>query len=119
MGKCAYAVTVVTREAVSDEHYAKVSEMLVAAFASTLGPHTFRTVMNCHSGHISDARIEVEVEGDETVSAMAVVIAESEEKLNFDKSKFTQLFRAAVSPLEVTVTKRVIPKEELEAYTSQ
>ena len=112
-----YYVTVQTRDPVDTADYAQTAGLLTNALQDILGdPHKLREIL--HSIEISDPRVEVEVAQSEPESiqcpvvARCVVQAEAPKKLTFDKNLFTAMVRGQELPFAVTITKRMVAKDE-------
>lgn len=118
MTPSAYYVTLTTAEGFDTADYAHTANTLITALHATLGdPMVLRQVLHCPD--LSSARVEVEVMQCEPasfspVTARAIVRVESPKKLTFDKNTFSTLVRAEL-PFPVAISKRAVPKEELEA----
>lgn len=112
-----YYVTLQTRDPVKTAEYAQTAGQLTNAIQATLGdPHKLREVLHCPE--ITDPRVEVEVAQSEPESthcpvvARCVVQADAPKKLSFDKNLFTAMVRGQDLPFNVTITKRMVAKDE-------
>lgn len=115
MPTSAYYVSVQTRDTFTSTDYAQTAGQIVQALYTTLGDRA-KLGSVVHSTAFTDPRVEVEVSQLEhaptsPIIARCVVQADAPTKLAFDKNLFTNMLRVEL-PLPVTISKRVVPKDE-------
>lgn len=117
MPTLAYFVTLETRAPFETCEYAQTAGQLANALQCTLGHYETLSAVT-RSTSLTNARVEVEIAQTATQSetsqivAHAVVKADTEDKVTFDKNLFTKIIRDKL-PLPVKITKQAVNQEEL------
>lgn len=105
-----YYVALHTKEVVPHESYAKEANKLLELFRTVLSDPTHIAAIT-HSAKLSSAAVEVEISHNESLSAAAVIELTAEARVQFDKTKLTQLLKSLGPWPNAKIEKRAVPKD--------